>query len=591
MLSSLLAIYSHSSQRRRLQLMGVLALMLAGAVAEVFTLGAIVPFLGLLVNPSMVDQHPLLALALDAVAPWVGGSRLAAASLAFAVFAMLAAALRLTLNWASLKFVFAVGADFSEAIYSRLLQQPYSYHTQRNSSETLSAVEKVGTMVMGLMAPLLQAGIATVMVAAIFSAMLWVNPKVALGAGLVFGGLYFAISNWAKKQLRINGQVIADSGTAKIKALQEGLGAVRDVIIDGNHAVYTQKFAHADRAQRLAQAHNLVLAGSPKYVVEGIGMVLFVGLALWLASAPGGVAQAVPTLGALALGAQRLLPYMQNIYNGVTSSRSSMVATEEVLALLNLTVPNPSVAEPVNSLAVAPGTAHPVLELRDVSFSYQSSGPVVLQGICMQISCGARVGFVGVTGSGKSTLIDLILGLLPPSSGKMLVDGQILGPHNLRAWQSRIAHVPQAIFLTDSSIAENIALGVPRDQINMARLHQALEQAQMTDVVRQLPQGLDTRVGERGVQLSGGQRQRIGIARALYKRADVLVLDEATSALDSETEGKVMKAIYKLNPHMVVFMIAHRTSTLQKCEYLYEIADHRLTIKDGLQNLSATQRL
>lgn len=571
-LSLIFSVYKHLSPRRRRQLLLVLMLMMAGALAEVFTLGAVVPFLGLLVNPEVLDKQPLAASILDSVGEALGGTRLLAASVLFSAFAASAAMLRLCLSWASYKFVFAVGADFGEAIYNRSLQQPYSYHLQRNSSETLASIDKVTTLVMGVLMPSMEMVIACVMVAAIFSAVIWVSPGVALIAGLVVGCLYIAISLWAKQRERTNGQVIATNGTLKIKAMQEGLGGIRDVIIDGNHGVYVHQYARADRAQRHAQAMNAVLAASPKYVVESIGMVLIVVLAYWLAQGPGGVAVALPTLGALALGAQRLLPYAQSIYNSLSSLRSSMASAVDCIVLLELPLPADQLE---NNRSVTTGQTRILssVELRNVYFAYTEDGAKVLNGLDLTIRGGQRVGFVGATGSGKSTLIDLVMGLLRPTSGALLVDGVKVTEANMRQWQSRIAHVPQAIFLSDSSIAENIALGIAVHEIDQERLRLAMEQAQLTDFVDRLPQGLRTRVGERGVQLSGGQRQRIGIARALYKEADVLVLDEATSALDNETESKVMKAIYQLRPNMVVLMIAHRLSSLAQCEVVYEIRE------------------
>jgi ATP-binding cassette, subfamily B, bacterial PglK len=566
MLSLIVDIYGHMSSHRKTQFILVLVLMLIGSVAEIFTLGAIVPFLGLLVNPGIADQQPLVAVALDAVAPWVGGTRLAAASLWFALFAVLAAVLRLTLNWVSIRFVFAVGADFGEAIYSRVLQQPYRYHIERNSSQTLAAIDKVGTVVMGLMAPMMQAGIAAVMVCAIFGAMLVINPTVALGAGLTFGCIYLGISVWAKRRLRVNGQVVSEKGTLKIKALQEGLGAIRDVIIDGNHAVYTQHFSQADREQRMAQSQNMVLANSPKYVVESIGMVLFVLLAMWMSNGTGGVSNAIPTLGALAMGAQRLLPYMQNIYTGFANARGSVPATEEVIEMLNLQLPKSTSYCKIQPMSEHSENTTPVIELRKVCFTYSANNPLVLRDVNITIPRGARMGFVGTTGSGKSTLIDLIMGLLTPTSGEIYVSGQLLSATNMSVWQRSIAHVPQAIFLKDSSLAENIALGTQRDEIDIGRLESAIRQSQLLETIHNLPKGIETRVGERGVQLSGGQRQRIGIARALYKNAEILILDEATSALDNETERNLMDSIYQTNPSAITLMIAHRLSTLDRCD-------------------------
>jgi ABC-type multidrug transport system fused ATPase/permease subunit len=565
-------IYTHMGLRRRLQLYLVLVLMLAGALAEMFTLGAVVPFLGLLVNPGLLDQPSIWSDMLSPAATYFGVSKLIVASVVFVAFAALAAILRLLLSWSSLRFVFAVGADFGRQIYARTLLQPYSYHVQRNSSQTLASIDKVTGLVMGIMSPAMQMFIACMMVTALLSAMLWVDYSTSLVAAGLFGSMYAGISAWSKHKLKDNSRIIADNGTQKIKAVQEGLGAIRDVIIDGSHDLYVDHFASADRAQRLAQANNAVLASAPKYLVESAGMIMIVALAYVLTTRHG-AAQAIPVLGALAIGAQRLLPYMQTIYNGLASIRGNMASARDALDLLALPVPEAATAAVVALAKHQPADA---LELRNICYRYPGTDRATLDGVNLRIQTGEKVGFVGQTGSGKSTLIDVIMGLLPPESGQFIAYGVQLDEASLRSWQRRIAHVPQAIFLSDSTIAENIAMGVPAHQIDRQRLLQALDMAQLSDFLTTLPAGLQTRVGERGVQLSGGQRQRIGIARALYKEADVLVLDEATSALDSDTEAKVMAAIYALRPELVVLMIAHRVSTLSGCNRVYEMKAGRL---------------
>ncbi len=557
----------------------VLLLMVVGAAAELFTMGAILPFLALLTQPDMAALPLVAARTLQSIADWWGIAPLLAASGLFAALAAVAAVLRLLLTWASSRFVFAVGADLGEEVYRRILQQPYSYHLQHNSSETLAGVNKVSILVMGFLTPAMQLLIASVMAVVLLVGMLLVNVQVALIAGATFGGMYFLINRWAKRQLRRNGQVISAAEAQKIKAIQEGVGAIRDVILDGNHQVYVAAFAASDRPQRTAQALNNVLASAPKYVVESAGMVLIVFLAYYLTRQPSGAAQAVPVLGALALGAQRVLPHMQNIYNALASMQGNQAGAADAMALLQLPVPAPQRARPFALQTSGATPREPLLELQGVCFSYGPNLPAVLTGVDLQIYRGQRIGFVGATGSGKSTLIDLIMGLLLPTAGKMRVDGVEVTAATMQAWQKRIAHVPQAIFLTDSSIAENIALGIAKDAIDMPRLWAAIEHAQLKDVVNQLPHGLETRVGERGVQLSGGQRQRIGIARALYKEADVLVLDEATSALDYDTEIRVMNAIYELRPEMAVLMIAHRTSTLARCSVIYHVDKGGLTFE------------
>jgi ATP-binding cassette, subfamily B, bacterial PglK len=565
-------IYRHMSARRRVQLLLVLLLMLIGALAEMFTLGAVVPFLGLLVNPDLLDKPSMWTSLLSPIASALGGSKLLAASALFVVFAVIAAGLRLILSWTSLRFVFAVGADFGREIYRRTLLQPYSYHVQRNSSQTLASIDKVTGLVMGIMSPAMQMMIACVMVIALLAGMLWVDYRTSLIAALVFGSMYGGISAWSKQKLKKNSQIISDNGTQKIKAVQEGLGGIRDVIIDGTHDIYVAHFATADRSQRLAQANNAVLSSAPKYVVESAGMVLIVALAYYL-SAQHGAAQSIPVLGALAIGAQRLLPYMQTIYNGLASIRGNSVAARDALDLLGLSIPPVGGQE---SLAIARASKSPLLTLQGIQFGYPGVEKLTLKSVDLDIWPGQKIGFVGQTGSGKSTLIDLTMGLLSPSKGQLIACGHPIDSTNIRAWQRKIAHVPQAIFLSDSSIAENIALGTPKAEIDEVRLWQSIEQAQLADFVKNLQHGVNTRVGERGVQLSGGQRQRIGIARALYKQADVLILDEATSALDGETEMKVMNAIYALRPDLVVLMIAHRLSTLEKCDRIYEVKDGTL---------------
>lgn len=558
----------HLGAVRRWQLALVLVLMVAGAFAEVSTLGAIVPFLGLLASPEFVDKAPWLAQVLDGIATMVGSTRLVAASLLFACLALGAGVLRLLLTWISNRFVFAVGADLGALVFGRVLHQPYAFHLHRNSSETLAAIDKVAQLTSGVLVPLMGLAVAIVMVGGILIALLWVDPKVAVIAGLVIGGLYVTISLWARRRLRINSETIARLGVLRYQYLQEGLGAIRDVSLEHNQGVYVDQFSWTDRAVRTAQAANTTYSSAPKYAIESIAIILIVLLANWLVDGPGGIAQALPVLGALALGGQRMLPYVQNIYNGYASFRGTLATVQETLDLLDLPMPDKQ-----DDAVMPQAVGDPVLriELRDVCFAYGAGQRQVLKGVNVRIDAGERVGFVGVTGGGKSTLLDICMGLLFPTSGVVVVNGEPLTQANLPWWHHRIAHVPQAIFLCDKSIAENVALGVAPSAIDHTRLTQALEAAQLTEFIRQLPHGVQTRVGERGVQLSGGQRQRIGIARALYKRADVLVLDEATSALDGETEAKVMDAIYRLNPDLIILMIAHRVSTLERCHRIYHL--------------------
>lgn len=557
------------SLKRRYQLAAVALLMIAGALAEVVTLGAVVPFLGLLASPEFIDKAGWLAGGLDRLAAAMGGTRLQAASLVFGGVAVCAGVLRLLLTWGSNRLVFSIGADLGATVFSRVLHQPYAYHLERNSSETLAAVDKVDRLTSGALYAMMNMVVGLVMAASILVALLWVDVVVALVAGAIIGVLYVGLSAWSKRRLSANSMTIARGGVYRFQYLQEGLGAIRDVMLEHNQPVYVNQFSWVDRSIRAAQADNATLANAPKYVIESIAIVLVILLANWLVRGSGGVMDALPVLGALALGGQRMLPHVQTIYNGYASYKGTLASVQETLQLLALSMPPPGQDPRPGADDGSQGIA--TIELRDVRFAYGPDQKAVLNGVNLRIDAGDRVGFVGVTGGGKSTLLDICMGLLLPTSGAVVVNGEPLTPATLPWWHKRIAHVPQAIFLVDKSIAENVALGVPPGNIDHAHLAQALEAAQLSEFIRQLPEGTRTRVGERGIQLSGGQRQRIGIARALYKKADVLVLDEATSALDGETETRVMDAIYQLNPNLIILMIAHRTSTLARCNAIYHL--------------------
>jgi len=566
-------IFSLLALRRRAQLMLVLLLMMFSAAAEMLTLGAIVPFLGILTNPELLLGSSKGASALRFIAAAVGMAPLPAAASIFIACAIAAAALRLLLAWVSFKFVFAVGADFGRDVYRKTLYQPYRFHIERNSSESIALNDKVNALVTSVMLPTMQIVVAFTMVLAIFAGMLLVDFTVSMVTGVSFALIYGLISVWAKKRLIASGETISKEGHVKYKVIQESLGGIRDVIIDGSQDVYVERFVKADQRLRKAQVKINLLASSPKYVVESLGMIMFVAIAYGLSSRAG-ASVAIPVLGALAIGAQRLLPYMQAVYNSVATIRGSLASANDAMAVLSLPAP---LAQP-RQMPFSEKTAHgePRVSLQHIHFAYGSDKPAVLKDINLDIMPGQKIGFIGSTGSGKSTLIDLIMGLLTPTAGKIVVNGVPLNASNMRAWQAQIAHVPQSVYLHDATIAENVALGVAEKDIDTACLEQALKQAQVWDFVSGLPEGFRTRVGERGVQLSGGQRQRLGIARALYKRADVLILDEATSALDNQTEAAVMDAIYRLRPDLVVIMIAHRLSTLQGCDRLIEVVNGQL---------------
>lgn len=580
-------LYRYLSPQRRRHLYLLLALMILGAVAEVATLGLLLPFLSLLAGVDQPAGIPSFARLFAAVGATTPREQIWVAATLFAAIALFAGAIRLSLNWSTQLFTALLGQELSEDVQRRILVQPYTYHLTHNSSEAVAAMEKVHSLVVHVLVQLIYAAAAAVMAVVIIAALVYVDPFTATIAAAAFSLLYLIVSAVTRPRLARNSEAIRTTYEDRIRIVQESVGGIRDVIIDGAQDLYLDAFAKASRRYGIASATTAFIATAPRFIIEAVGMAVIAVVALLIANRAGGLANALPLLGAVALGAQRLLPLLQQVYHGWASISGHRSVVSEVLQLLRLPVP----AE------VAPGSTIELLPLRDkisidrVSFAYPGSKLSVLDDVTLDIPRGLIVGVVGKTGSGKSTLADLIMGLIEPTKGHITVDGVPLrGKARLR-WQRGIAHVPQAIFLADASIERNIAFGLPPDRIDQDRVRFAAASAQLHDFVASLPDGYDSKIGERGIRLSGGQRQRLGIARAIYKQAPILVLDEATSALDDATEAAVMETLSALSEKgRTIIVIAHRVSTLSLCDFLVRIENHRAEVTCAGEEIVASQR-
>jgi ABC-type multidrug transport system fused ATPase/permease subunit len=558
-------------RRRRFQAIALVALMLLGGLAEVFTLAAVFPLLTFMADPNHLQGSDMgRELARFGVDP--ASLTLPLLAAAFCVVALLAAGVRIVLAWASQSFAFRLAYDMGVGLYDRMLHQPYTFHAQLNSSRIVAAVNNIQRLLTSMFLPLMQGVAAAFLGIFILGGLLLLNPSVALAAMIGFGGIYLIVSLLTRGRLRRNSEAIGNMRRLRIQAVQEGLGGIRDVLIDNTQPVYKRKFAKLDNRLRAAQAGNALIAVTPRFIVEALGMIFIVGIAVVLNAINGTLAGSLPILAVLALGAQRLLPLLQQMYNAwanVIGNRSMFI---HIVELLRRQVP-PRFADK----KITPLVMQKSLTLEKVSFSYFEDTPEVVKDVSLTIPRGSWVGVVGKSGSGKSTLMDLVMGLLWPTGGQISIDGEPLIEDNVRGWQQQIAHVSQAIFLADGTIRENVAFGIPKKSIEEDRVWRACEQAELLEMIEDLPEGLDTQIGERGVRLSGGQRQRIGIARALYKQASVLVLDEATSALDDETEAGIMRSLHRLGRDYTVLMIAHRVTTLRGCDVVYRMEYGRIT--------------
>lgn len=567
--SLLVRLWRHINPHRRRQFGLLLVLMVLASFAEIVSIGAVLPFLGVLTAPERVFEHATAQPFIQALGLSEPKQLLLPLTIIFGIAAILAGTMRLLLLWVSTRLSFATGADLGINIYRRTLYQPYAVHCARNSSEVITGIStKANQVIYQTIVPVLTLTSSSIMLVVILVALLAVNPVIALIAFGGFGLIYALIIRLTRKRLLVGSQRIAHESTQVIKSLQEGLGGIRDVLIDGNQATYCQIYRSADLPLRRAQGNSLFISSSPRFGMEALGMLLIALLAYSLAQQVDGIAKAIPVLGALALGAQRLLPVLQQAYGAWSQIRSGQMSLQDTLALLDQ--PLPAHADRPASEALP---FQQQLQLQQLAFRYSAETPWVLRDINLTISKGSRIGFIGTTGSGKSTLIDIIMGLLQPTEGRLVIDDHVISPENQRAWQQHIAHVPQSIFLADSTVSENIAFGIPKEQIDHERVRLAAKQAQIAESIESWPDQYQTFVGERGIRLSGGQRQRIGIARALYKQADVIVFDEATSALDTETEQAVMQAIESLSNNLTLIIIAHRLTTLKNCTQIVELGD------------------
>lgn len=574
-------LWSDLSVRRRRQLRYLCVFVTFTSFAEMLNVGAVLPFLAVLMAPAQIFNCAWF----QSWNSWLGYTNphqlLLPITALFVSIILFAGAMRLALLWMNTRLSFAIGTEIGNEIYHRTLYQPYITHVNRHSSEIIDGIaSKVSHVIHNILLPALTLLSVVAILIAILGALLFINPLITLLSFGGFGLIYGVLIVLTRSRLSNNSQHIATESVKVVKILQEGLGGIRDIILDGSQATYSDAYRNADVVMRKAQGSNAFISNSPRYAVESLSMILIAIFAYFFVQRSDGVEYGIPLLATIALGAQRLLPLLQQMYAAWTTiqgGRDSMFATIEFL--------RQPLSEFSQQSNIAPIPFQHDIHLNQLSFRYNAETPWVLNTLNLKIPKSSRVGFIGVTGSGKSTLLDIIMGLLTPTDGVLTVDGLPITLENCRAWQSHIAHVPQHIYLSDSSILENIAFGVPKDRIDISRVQEAARQAQIAPFIESYPTGYETMVGEGGIRLSGGQKQRIGIARALYKQADVIIFDEATSALDNETERSVMQTIEALDGNITILMIAHRLTTLRGCSHIVELCNGAISRVSNYQDM------
>jgi len=539
--------------------------MIVASMLEVISVGAVVPFLGALTSPEKIYQHDLAQPLIQVLNITDPSQLLFPLTAIFVVAILSSSAVRIFLLYVSTRLSFSTGADLSIDIYRRTLYQDYSTHISRNSSEVInSIITKTTAVIHHTLVPILAFISSVFIILGIVGIIFTINTTIALISFFTFSFLYSIVTFIVRRSLQKNSELVAVHSTQMVKSLQEGLGGIRDVLIEGTQEFFCKIYQSSDTVFRRASGENVFIGGSPRYLIEAIGMVLIAILAYALTLQGGGFAAAIPVLGAFAVGAQKLLPALQQAYQSHSLIRGSKSSFIDVLELLNQPLPDDTNLDSLNLMPFK----HEIV-FKNVSFRYTPDSAWILKNVNLSFKKGDKIGLIGVTGSGKSTLLDILMGLLIQTSGEILIDGVAITQTNRRAWQAHISHVPQSIYLADSTIQENIAFGHHKNDVNNERIRQVIQMANLDEFINSLPDGIETRVGERGVQLSGGQLQRVGIARALYNNPEIIVFDEATSNLDRISEKLIMETISELMKSTTIIMIAHRLSTVRNCSNIF----------------------
>lgn len=557
-----------SSQRRSFFLLQALVILMA--LLELIGIASIAPFMAVVANPYLIENNSILKgmyVFSEANTPVDFMIYLGAGVL---VSLTVAATVSIITTWRMSLFATKVGAEIGQMLYSYYLNESWLFHSSGSSAQlTKQIATETQRLTSTILVPLMNLNARLVLAFVLSCAIFLVNPLIAIiGVGL-FIGAYLIIYKTVRRRLTNNGKKVSKTAEERFKLMSEGFGGIKDVILLGRQQSFFNRFQTASNVLAVSQGQNIALSQVPRYLLELVAFGALIALVVYLLiEGQGSLEEVLPVLSVYALAGFKLLPAFQQMYNSIANIKGNISAFDSIeLDLLQAKQATKKELHNREGEGVLPFEKS--IELENISFKYPGKAAATLKNISLRVRKNTVVGLVGPSGSGKSTVIDVLMRLIEPQSGRLLVDGYAVDERNVRKWQNKIGFVAQTIFLSEGSIAENIAFGIPTEAINFEQVRRVLELAHLDELVESLDKGVHTKVGERGVQLSGGQRQRIGIARALYNNSEVLIFDEATSALDGITEKMIMDAIHDFSGKKTIIMIAHRLKTVEKCDQIF----------------------
>lgn len=575
--------------RERQRFFLLLGLIIVMAFVDMLGVASILPFLAVVSDPALIRENGYLSKLHE----WMGGpaDQTFLVMLGCGVLGMLIVSLSIKIAtlYVNARFTQMRNYSISGRLVAGYLRQPYAWFLQHHSAQlNRSVLQEVTTVISGALIPAMRLIAQSLTVLFLLTLLFVVNPAVAAGASAIFVGTYAAIFWGFRSTLQRLGDVRLEANRERYKVAGEAFGAAKEIKLLGIEDIYVKRFQAPSRRIAESSSAAQLIGEMPRYLLEGVafgGIVLLI--LVLLVDGKDLVADVLPTLGIFAFAGLRIFPAVQLMYVSLTTLRTNTSTLESVhrdyMEVVDPDGPSLPKAQNTDRLRLLDR-----LEMERIVYHYPKSERAALKGLSLEIKAKTTVGIVGGTGAGKTTTVDVLLGLLLPQSGALRVDGVAITPANLRNWQQTVGYVPQQIFLVDDSISANIAFGIKPEDRDQSAIEAAARVANLHDfVLSDLPEGYDTHVGERGVRLSGGQRQRIGIARALYHNPDVLILDEATSALDNLTERAVMDAVHALGHQKTIIMIAHRLSTVRNCDRIFLLEQGRVIGAGSYEELVA----